>query len=213
MYSRCFPRDNKYIKLLGTRIPRLIPTCFSLTKHFVVYSIFVLETVQTVLSIADLYYWFAASLAASSSASFGETNIVTPFSSFFDTQIVGSVVSLSVHLFFLFRIMVLSRLCGKRSRWLSFIICLVTSSPKSQNDLFTFPAALSYRRIRGIHSGHHCEPPLLHRTEQLLFKLSMHQLRITNKITNVFIVRPLDSYQKVYQIVKSSGKQNGLTPY
>ena len=208
MYSRCFPRDNKYIKLLGTRIPRLIPTCFSLTNHFVVYGIFFLETVQTVLSVADLYYWFAATLAAS----FGEKNIVTPFF-FFDTQIVGSVVSLSVQLFFVYRIRVLSRLCEKRSRWLCIVICLVTSSPKFQNDLITLPAALSYRRIRGILSGRHCEPPLLHITEQLLFELSMLQLRITNKITNVFRVAPPDSHQKVFQIVKSSGKQNGLTPY
>ncbi|KAH9984768.1 hypothetical protein BJV77DRAFT_965940 [Russula vinacea] len=36
VYSRCFPQDNKYIKLLGTRIPHLISTG------------------------ADLYYWFAA---------------------------------------------------------------------------------------------------------------------------------------------------------
>ncbi|KAH9980636.1 hypothetical protein BJV77DRAFT_1154148 [Russula vinacea] len=41
-------------------------------------------------------------------------------------------------------------------------------------------SALSYRRIRGIHSGHH---------------FAHHK-----QITNVFIVRPLDSYQKVYQI-------------
>ena len=208
MYSRCFPRDNKYIKLLGTRIPRLIPTCFFLTKHFVVYSIFFLETVQTVVSVAGLYYWFAAS--------FGGKNIVTPFS-FFDTQIVGSMVSLSVQLFFVYRIRVLSRLCEKRSLWLCIIIeviiCQVTSSPKFQNDLLTLPAALSYRRIRGIHSGHHCEPPLLHITEQLLFKFSMHQMRIGNKITNEFIVGPIDWYQKIFQIVKSSGKQNRLTPY
>ena len=186
MYSRCFPKDNKYIKLLGTRIPRLVPTFFSLTNHFVVYSIFILETVQTVLSGADLFYWFTAN--------FDGANFVTPFASFFDMQIVGSMVSLSVQLFFVYRIRVLSRLCEKRSRWLCIIICLVTSSPKFQNDLFTLPAVLSYRHNRGIHSGYHCEPPLLHITEQLLFKLSMHQLRITD----VFIE---GSLQKTFQIV------------
>ena len=187
MYSRCFPRDNKYIKLLGTRIPRLIPTCFSLTKHFVVYGICFLETVQTVLSGADLYYWFAAGLGnlliteistTETSTRLGNlvlvnpttsdtpTNFVTPFASFFDMQIVGSMVSLIVQLFFVYRIRVLSRLCEKRSLWLCIIICLVTSSPKFQSDLFTLPAALSYRHIRGIHSRYHCEPPLLHITEQ-----------------------------------------------
>ena len=160
MYSRYFPRDNKYIKLLGTRIPHLIPTCFSLTNHFIVYSIFFLETVQTVLSGADLYYWFIAG--------FGDKAIITPFASFFDIQIVGSVVSLSVQLFFVYRIRVLSRLCEKRSRWLCIIICLVMLSPKIQNDLFTLPAALSYWNISSIHSGCHCEPPLSHIIEQLL---------------------------------------------
>ena len=92
VYSRCFPQDNKYIKLLGTRIPHLISTCLSLTKHFAVYCICFLETVQTVLSGADLYYWFAAG--------FGEAQFITPFASFFDLQIVGSVVSLSVQFFF-----------------------------------------------------------------------------------------------------------------
>ena len=150
MYSRWFPQDNRYIKLLGTRIPHFISTCLSLTKHFAVYSICFLETVQTVLSGADLYYWFAAG--------FGEPQFITPFASFFDLQIVGSVVSLSVQLFFVYRIRVLSRLCEKQSRWLRIIICLVTSSPKFQNDLFTLPAALSYRHISGIHSGYHCEP-------------------------------------------------------
>ena len=177
MYSRSFPRDNKYIKLLGTRIPHLIPTCFSLTNHFVVYGIFFLETVQTVLTGADLYYWFAVGLAnlfkaldellvANPDTAFvTPTNFVTPFASFFDMQIVGSMVSLIVQLFFVYRIRVLSRLCEKRSLWLRVIICLVTSSPKFQNDLFTLPAALSYRHIRGIHGGYHCEPPLFHVTE------------------------------------------------
>ena len=187
MYSRCFPKDNKYIKLLGTKNSHLIPTCFSLTKHFVVYSIFFLETVQTVLSGADLYYWFAVGLAnlfnrlielfdanPDSPISFDSpADFVTPFASFFDMQIVGSMVSLSVQLFFVYRIRVLSRLCEKRSLWLCIIICLVTSSLKFQNDLFTLPAALSYWHIRGIHGGYHCEPPLFHRTEQLLIKLSI----------------------------------------
>jgi predicted membrane protein len=102
-------------------------------KHFVVYGIFILETVQTVLSGADLYFWFAAGISANL---LGDNDIfftplyITPFASFFDIQIVGSVISLSVQLFFVYRIRVLSRLCEKRSRWLCIIICLVTSSSK-----------------------------------------------------------------------------------
>ncbi|KAH9984750.1 hypothetical protein BJV77DRAFT_1153101 [Russula vinacea] len=97
VYSYNFPRDIKYIKLL-------------------VYSIFFLETVQTVLSGANLYYWFAAS--------FGNFhNLLSPFASSFDVPILGSVVAISVQLFFVYRILVLSE---KRSRWLCFIILLLS---------------------------------------------------------------------------------------
>ena len=88
--------------------------------HFVVYSIFFLETVQTALSGADLYYWFAAG--------FGKIDhLVSPFASFFDLPIMGSVLSLSVQFFFAYRIFVLSE---KRSWWLCALISLVTCSPK-----------------------------------------------------------------------------------
>jgi hypothetical protein len=100
-----------------------------------VYSIFFLETVQTVLSGADLYYWFVAS-PAEPQGDFGLFPVVTPFASFFDLQILGSVVGLSVQLFFVYRIRVLSRLSEKRSRWLCVIICLVTSSPKVPERYF-----------------------------------------------------------------------------
>ena len=83
--------------------------------RFVVYVVFILETVQTALSGADLYYWFAAG--------FGKfDHLISPFASFFDLPIMGSVVSLSVQCFFVYRIRVLSE---KRSRWLYVTICLV----------------------------------------------------------------------------------------
>ena len=85
----------------------------------VVYSIFFLETVQTVLSGTDLYYWFASG--------FGDIyQLTTPFASFIDLPMMGSVVALSVQFFFAHRIFKLSE---KRSGWLCVIICLVTSSP------------------------------------------------------------------------------------
>ena len=71
---------------------------------------------QTALSGADLYYWFAAG--------FGNVDhLVSPFASFFDLPIIASVVSLSVQFFFVYRIFVLSE---KRSWCLCAIICLVT---------------------------------------------------------------------------------------
>jgi hypothetical protein len=97
--------------------------------RFVVYSVFLLETVQTILSGADLYYWFAAGFGR-----FG--HLISPFSSFVDVPIMGSVVSLSVQCFFVYRIRVLSE---KRSRWLCVIISLVTLLLKPLNDLIILP--------------------------------------------------------------------------
>ena len=85
--------------------------------RFVVYSIFFVETVQTALSGADLYYWYAAG--------FGNMeHLASPYASAFDAPIMGSAVSLSVQFFFVYRIWVLSK---KRSWWLCAIICLVNS--------------------------------------------------------------------------------------
>jgi hypothetical protein len=118
VYSYNFPLDNKYFKLLGTRALHIIPRLPDI--YFVVYSIFFLETLQTALSGADLYYWFAAG--------FGNVDrLFTPYASFIDVPILGSVVSQCVQFFFVYRIWVLSE---KRSWWLCVIICLVTLSPK-----------------------------------------------------------------------------------
>ena len=120
VYSYNFPQDSRHIKLLGTIIPVPIRTSSFLTKYFVVYSIFFLETVQTALSGVDLYYWFAAGN--------DDFRLTTPYTSFFDLPILGSVVSLSVQFFFVYRIWELSRLSKKRSRWLCVIICLVSGN-------------------------------------------------------------------------------------
>ena len=79
------------------------------------YSVFFLETVQTALSGADLYYWFAAG--------FGNIDHLSPFASFIDLPIMGSMVSLIVQFFFVHRIRVLSE---NRSWWLCLTIRLVT---------------------------------------------------------------------------------------
>jgi hypothetical protein len=81
-----------------------------------VYGVFLLETLQTALSGADLYYWFASG--------FGDMNHLTsPYASAFDAPIMGAAVSLCVQFFFVYRIWVL----GKRETWwLCILICLVT---------------------------------------------------------------------------------------
>ena len=99
--------------------------------YFVVYGVFFLETVQTALSLADLYYWFAVG--------FGNVfQLTMPFASFVDVPIMGSVVSLSVQFFFVYRILLLSE---KQSWWLCVVICLVTSSPEVSGRPYHFPCS------------------------------------------------------------------------
>jgi hypothetical protein len=83
-----------------------------------VYSVFLLETLQTALSGADLYYWFASG--------FGNMNhLAAPYASAFDTPIMGSVVTLCVQFFFIYRIWVLGK---KEAWWICILICLVMLS-------------------------------------------------------------------------------------
>ena len=90
-------------------------------SYYAVYSIFLVETVQTALSGVDLYYWFVSG--------FGNIDHLTsPYLSAFNAPIIGSVVSLTVQLFFVYRIWVLS---GRTSWVLCLIICLVSLSYQS----------------------------------------------------------------------------------
>ncbi|KAH9064355.1 hypothetical protein EDB87DRAFT_1762643 [Lactarius vividus] len=92
VYSYNFPGDRTPVKLL-------------------VYSLFLVETVQTALSGTDLYYWFVSG--------FGKMDHLTaPYNSAFDIPIMGSIVALIVQSFFVYRIWVLS---GRLS---CLVICL-----------------------------------------------------------------------------------------
>ena len=82
------------------------------------YSVFLVETAQTVLTGVDLYYWFVSG--------FGNLDhISSPYLSAFDVPIIGSIVSLTVQSFFVYRIWILS---GRTSRVLCLTICLVSLS-------------------------------------------------------------------------------------
>ncbi|KAI9452099.1 hypothetical protein F5148DRAFT_521904 [Russula earlei] len=95
VYSYNFPGDKRPIKLL-------------------VYIVFFLETLQITLNGADLYYWFVRG--------FGNLDHLTsPYLGFFDVPIVGTVVSLTVQFFFMYRIFVLSK---RKALWLCAIITL-----------------------------------------------------------------------------------------
>ncbi|KAH8992984.1 hypothetical protein EDB92DRAFT_2065361 [Lactarius akahatsu] len=97
VYSYNFPGDRTLVKLL-------------------VYSVFLVETLQTALTGADLYYWFVSG--------FGNMDhLAAPYESPFDVPIIGAIVALIVEFFFVYRIWVLSR----RSSWfLCLLICLLS---------------------------------------------------------------------------------------
>ncbi|KAI0252249.1 hypothetical protein BJV78DRAFT_1203887 [Lactifluus subvellereus] len=115
VYSYNFPGDRRLVKLL-------------------VYGIFLTETLQTALSGADVYYWFVSG--------FGNMNhLAAPYASAFDVPILGSVVSLTVQVFFAYRIWVLGM---KKSWWLSLLICLC-----SVVDATAAFAGGTYTHVRG----------------------------------------------------------------
>ncbi|KAH9039094.1 hypothetical protein EDB85DRAFT_2084857 [Lactarius pseudohatsudake] len=102
VYTYNFPTDSRYLKLL-------------------VSSLFIIETLQTALSGADLYYWFASG--------FGDmTHLASPYASAFDVPIMGAIVSLAVQVYFAYRVWVLG---NKKHWWFSAIICLVATVDSS----------------------------------------------------------------------------------
>ncbi|KAI9452096.1 hypothetical protein F5148DRAFT_521619 [Russula earlei] len=102
VYSYNFPQDKRHLKMI-------------------VYIVLFLETIQTVLNGADLYYWFISG--------YGDlTHLSSPFASSFDVPIIESVVSLTVEFFFAYGIWVLS---SQRSGWFCSLICLVGRSQAS----------------------------------------------------------------------------------
>ncbi|KAI0000817.1 hypothetical protein BJV74DRAFT_116020 [Russula compacta] len=93
VYNYNFPEDRKVIKVL-------------------VYSLFFIETLQTAMSGADLYYWFVSG--------FGQIDRLThPNLAAFDVPIVEVVIAVTVQYFFAYRVWVLS---NKKSWWLYLVV-------------------------------------------------------------------------------------------
>jgi hypothetical protein len=119
VYSYNFPADKTSLKLLGMlslELPSL-GRAFLDDDYIAVYAVFLIETVQTGLSGADLYYRFASG--------FGDMNhLVNPYVSAFEVPLIGAVVSLIVQYFFAYRVWLLSHR-QSWSRWLCLAICLV----------------------------------------------------------------------------------------
>ncbi|KAI0263188.1 hypothetical protein BC834DRAFT_320622 [Gloeopeniophorella convolvens] len=94
IYSYNFRTDRRVIKLL-------------------VYGIFLLETLQTALTGADLYYWFASGFG--NMEHFGRSHAAP-----YDVPIIGAFISMAVQLFYAYRIWVLERRCW----WICALICI-----------------------------------------------------------------------------------------
>lgn len=116
VYSYNFPTDSRFLKLLGKGVlSHAIVSHFTYQRHLV-SGVLLIETLQTALTGADLYYWFAAG--------FGDMNhLASPFASAFDVPIIGAIVSLTVQFFFAYRIWLLG---NKEYGWLSVLICVVS---------------------------------------------------------------------------------------
>jgi len=92
-----------------------------------VCAVFVLEAVQTVLTGADVFYWFASG--------YGDLDrLATPFASAIDVPIMESIVSAMVQYFYAYRVWILSN----KKWWLFTLICLVGRSQAilSKSPLF-----------------------------------------------------------------------------
>ncbi|KAF8498152.1 hypothetical protein F5888DRAFT_225220 [Russula emetica] len=97
VYGCNFPEDSRRLKLL-------------------VCAVFVLETVQTMVTGADVFYWFASG--------YGDLNrLATPFASATDVPIMESIVSAMVQFFYAYRVWILSN----KKRWLTTLICLFST--------------------------------------------------------------------------------------
>ncbi|KAI0253515.1 hypothetical protein BJV78DRAFT_182743 [Lactifluus subvellereus] len=96
VYSYNFPDDRRYLKALA-------------------YFVFLVETVQTALTGADVYYWFMAG--------FGDLNRLknSNFSPI-DSPTVEAIISFIVQGFFCYRIWTLN----KRAWWLALIIAILS---------------------------------------------------------------------------------------
>jgi hypothetical protein len=117
VYSYNFAEDSRRLKLLGMQNFSSLLSLSTSDSSYIVCAVFVLETVQTVLTGADVFYWFASG--------YGDLNrLATPFASTIDVPIVESIVSAMVQIFYAYRVWIL----GNKKWWLFTLICLVGQS-------------------------------------------------------------------------------------
>jgi len=128
VYSYNFPEDGRRVKLLGMQNSHPLLYLSSPNSSYIVYTVFLLETVQTTLTGADVYYWFASG--------YGDLNrLATPFMSAIDVPIMESIVSAMVQIFYAYRVWILSN----KSWWFCSLICLVGRSQTPFNHSHQVP--------------------------------------------------------------------------
>jgi len=116
VYSYNFPIDRRTIKFLA-------------------YFVFILETVQTALTGADVYYWFVAGFGNVDRLNKAHLGPI-------DVPIINAVTSLIVQGYFCYRIWVLN----KRSSWVCWIIA-VAAVTQSAAGMWSSVNALKYGKI------------------------------------------------------------------
>jgi hypothetical protein len=128
VHSYNFPDDRKLLKLLGTQNSLEYWRVLFNDDSFIVYSIFLLETLQTALRGGDVYYWFVSG--------FGKVDhLQNPYASGFDNPIMGSIVTGTVQFFFAYRVWVLS---DRRAWWYCVIIVVVSQLSISNTSQTSF---------------------------------------------------------------------------
>jgi hypothetical protein len=148
----------------------------------VVYAIFLLETVQTVLTGVDLYLSFASG--------FGHMYRLTrPNMSAFDVPIIESMVSLTVQLFFAYRVWILS---DKKSLRFCLAICVVCRDHTTLIRIPQYKASLLtvfYCRCNcSIHRRYLCRPRPVHTA---FVRLTRQQIGVRNTFASGLALKVL----------------------
>ena len=114
VYSYNFPDDRRSLKFIGESSNSYLHFPSIHREFRLAYFIFILETVQTVLSGSDVYYWFVAG--------FGDMSRLrhTHFASI-NGSVLDAPISLIVQGFYCYRIWTLR----KRWWWLCVVIAIV----------------------------------------------------------------------------------------
>ena|SRR6267154_950019 len=138
-------------------------------SSYIVYTVFLLETVQTAPTGADVYYWFVSG--------YDDLNrLATPFASAIDVPIMESIVSAMVQYFYAYRVWILS---NKSWRFCS-LICLVGRSQASFNHSHQVPPSSQFSTLNAasaLTGGIHVRPFPFHVAQSYSGSLSQSQVQ------------------------------------